>query len=284
MKIGIIGYGFVGKALAEALTNDVQVCKIDPKLDTSIDDLKNFKPEVIFICLPTPMLDNGIQDISIVKNTILELNKFITDEIIVVKSTVHPGNINEIKLICPRFVYNPEFLREKHAKEDFINSDLIVFGGDQEFADSLANIYSNHTKCINKEYIFTDVTSASLIKYTINSFLATKVIFFNEINSIFKLADSNESWEDFTKILSKDSRIGNSHMLVPGHDGRLGFGGACLPKDINALLKYAESNDLELSLIKNVIKTNNKIRASYNNKTDRENEQNINYNYLEEEK
>ena len=284
MKIGIIGYGFVGKALAEALTNDVQVCKIDPKLDTSIDDLKNFKPEVIFICLPTPMLDNGIQDISIVKNTILELNKFITDEIIVVKSTVHPGNINEIKLICPRFVYNPEFLREKHAKEDFINSDLIVFGGDQEFADSLANIYSNHTKCINKEYIFTDVTSASLIKYTINSFLATKVIFFNEINSIFKLADSNESWEDFTKILSKDSRIGNSHMLVPGHDGRLGFGGACFPKDINALLKYAESNDLELSLIKNVIKTNNKIRASYNNKTDRENEQNINYNYLEEEK
>lgn len=284
MKIGIIGHGFVGKALAEALTNDVQVCKIDPKLNTSIDDLKNFKPEVIFICLPTPMLDNGIQDISIVKNTILELNKFITDEIIVIKSTVHPGNINEIKLICPRFVYNPEFLREKHAKEDFINSDLIVFGGDQEFADSLANIYSNHTKCINKEYIFTDVTSASLIKYTINSFLATKVIFFNEINSIFKLADSNESWEDFTKILSKDSRIGNSHMLVPGHDGRLGFGGACLPKDINALLKYAESNDLELSLIKNVIKTNNKIRASYNNKTDRENEQNINYNYLEEEK
>lgn len=284
MKIGIIGHGFVGKALAEALTNDVQVCKVDPKLDTSIDDLKNFKPEVIFICLPTPMLDNGIQDISIVKNTILELNKFITDEIIVVKSTVHPGNINEIKLICPRFVYNPEFLREKHAKEDFINSDLIVFGGDQEFADSLANIYSNHTKCINKEYIFTDVTSASLIKYTINSFLATKVIFFNEINSIFKLTDSNESWEDFTKILSKDSRIGNSHMLVPGHDGRLGFGGACLPKDINALLKYAESNDLELSLIKNVIKTNNKIRASYNNKTDRENDQNINYNYLEEEK
>ena len=284
MKIGIIGHGFVGTALAEALTNDVQVCKVDPKLDTSIDDLKNFKPEVIFICLPTPMLDNGIQDISIVKNTILELNKFITDEIIVIKSTVHPGNINEIKLICPRFVYNPEFLREKHAKEDFINSDLIVFGGDQEFADSLANIYSNHTKCINKEYIFTDVTSASLIKYTINSFLATKVIFFNEINSIFKLADSNESWEDFTKILSKDSRIGNSHMLVPGHDGRLGFGGACLPKDINALLKYAESNDLELSLIKNVIKTNNKIRASYNNKTDRENDQNINYNYLEEEK
>lgn len=284
MKIGIIGHGFVGKALAEALTNDVQVCKIDPKLDTSIDDLKNFKPEVIFICLPTPMLDNGIQDISIVKNTILELNKFITDEIIVIKSTVHPGNINEIKLICPRFVYNPEFLREKHAKEDFINSDLILFGGDQEFADSLANIYSNHTKCINKEYIFTDVTSASLIKYTINSFLATKVIFFNEINSIFKLADSNESWEDFTKILSKDSRIGNSHMLVPGHDGRLGFGGACLPKDINALLKYAESNDLELSLIKNVIKTNNKIRASYNNKTDRENEQNINYSHLEEEK
>ena len=284
MKIAIIGYGFVGKALAEALTDDVEVYKIDPKLGTSLDDLKNLKPEVIFICLPTPMLDNGVQDISIVKNTILELNKFIKDEIVVIKSTVHPGNIDEIRSICHRFVYNPEFLREKHAKEDFINSDLIVFGGKKEFSNSLANIYSNHTKCVNKDYIFTDAISASLIKYSINSFLATKVIFFNEINSIFKLANSKESWESFTKILSKDSRIGNSHMSVPGHDGRLGFGGACLPKDINALFKYAESNDIELSLIKNVIKTNNKIRAKYNTKTNREDEQNINYNHLEEEK
>ena len=72
-------------------------------------------------------------------------------------------------------------------------------------------------------------------------------------------------------------------MMVPGHDGRLGFGGACLPKDINALVKYAESNNIELNLIKSVIKTNNKIRASYNSTTDREDEQNINYNNLEEE-
>ena len=284
MKVGIIGYGFVGKALNSALSDSVQVIKIDPKLKNTIKDLKEFNPDLVFICVPTPMQDDGSQNIQAVSEVLSELKELNVESFTAIKSTIHPGNIKKIQNLYPNFVYNPEFLREKHAKEDFINSDLIVFGGDQEFADSLANIYSNHTKCINKEYIFTDVTSASLIKYTINSFLATKVIFFNEINSIFKLADSNESWEDFTKILSKDSRIGNSHMLVPGHDGRLGFGGACLPKDINALLKYAESNDLELSLIKNVIKTNNKIRASYNNKTDRENEQNINYNYLEEEK
>ena len=71
--------------------------------------------------------------------------------------------------------------------------------------------------------------------------------------------------------------------MVPGHDGRLGFGGACLPKDINALVKYAESKNIQLNLIKDVIKTNNKIRASYNNTTHREDEQNINYNNLDEE-
>ena len=70
-------------------------------------------------------------------------------------------------------------------------------------------------------------------------------------------------------------------MMVPGHDGRLGFGGACLPKDIAALVKYAQSNDIQLNLIKNVIKTNNKIRASYNSNTDRENDQNIKYNIEE---
>ncbi len=283
MKIGIIGYGFVGKALAEGLTRDVEIYKVDPKLNTSINELKEFKPNVIFICLPTPMNEDGSQDISIVRKSLMELKKIGLDGILVLKSTIHPGNIDEIKSIYPKFVYNPEFLREKHAKEDFINSNLIVFGGDNKYSKHLADVYLNYTKCVNKDYVFTDATTASLIKYTINSFLATKVIFFNEIKNLFESTGANESWSNFIKYLSKDERIGSSHMVVPGHDGRFGFGGACLPKDANALLNYSKSVNADLNLLQNVIKTNNKIRASYDKKTHREHEQNINYNNLEKE-
>lgn len=253
MRIGIVGYGFVGKALNSALSDNVKVCIVDPILGTSIDDLKDFKPQAIFICLPTPMRKDGTQDIDIVIDVLKEITRYSIKGIIVVKSTVHPGNINKIGLVCPRFVYNPEFLREKHAEEDFINSDFILFGGDKESSSFLSKIYLNHTKCLNNNYIYTDAVSASLVKYTINSFLATKVVFFNEINSIHKLINTEETWENFTKILSNDKRIGDSHMMVPGHDGRHGFGGACFPKDINALLKYAENLGAESSLIKNVI-------------------------------
>ena len=68
MKIGIIGYGFVGKALANGLNDDVEIVKIDPKLNTSSKDLIGFNPDIIFVCLPTPMMDDGSQDIIILEN------------------------------------------------------------------------------------------------------------------------------------------------------------------------------------------------------------------------
>ena len=282
MKIGIIGYGFVGQALSEGLKENVEVLKIDPKLKTTISDLKELKPEVIFICVPTPMDNDGNQNISILKSVLQDIKKHDINGLIVVKSTVHPGNISVIEEIFPSFVYNPEFLREKHANEDFINSSLIVFGGNKNSSSLLADIYLKHTKCVNKNYIYTDLISASLIKYAINTFLATKVIFFNEFYDLFNVLNKNESWTDFIGYLSKDPRIGDSHMMVPGHDGRFGFGGACFPKDASAITKFADKNNVELSLIKNVINTNNKIRSSYANTTDREVQQNIKYNDQEE--
>ena len=277
MKIGIVGYGFVGKALANGLRNNVQTCLIDPKLETSVGDLVDFNPDAIFLCLPTPMSDDGNQDISILKMVLEELKSYKINSLVVIKSTVLPENIEVIENIYTNFVYNPEFLREKHANDDFINSKLIVFGGKDPNIKYLADIYKNHSKCLCQDYVFTDLISASMIKYTINSFLATKVIFFNEIHSLFNKVKTSENWDNFISYLSLDKRIGDSHMQVPGHDGRLGFGGACLPKDSSAILKYAESLNVEMSLIRNVIETNNKIRSSYKDKTDREEDQNISF-------
>jgi nucleotide sugar dehydrogenase len=277
MKIGIIGYGFVGKALAAGLNDDVSLLKIDPKLNTNINDLIDFKPNAIFICVPTPMNEDFSQDISILKDAIKKLNELNLQSLIIIKSTVLPKYIIEIEKQISEFIYNPEFLREKHANQDFIESKLIVFGENNTSAKKLEEIYRDHSKCICKDYIYTDAIAASLIKYTINSFLATKVTFFNELNSLFNQSGTEESWDNFILAIANDPRIGNSHMQVPGHDGRLGFGGACLPKDSNAFNIYSEEVGEPLSLLKKVIKTNNKIRAKYNVKTLRELEQNIKY-------
>ena len=277
MKIGIIGYGFVGKALANGINDDVEISKIDPKLNTSVDNLIEFNPNIIFVCLPTPMLDDGSQDISIIEKVLNELKSKNLESLVVIKSTILPKNIENIQKIFTKFVYNPEFLREKSANDDFINSKLIIFGGDRSNSELLASFYDKHTKCKCKDYIFTDAESATLVKYTINSFLATKVIFFNEIFNLFNQINSNESWDNFTSIISKDERIGDSHMMVPGHDGRFGFGGACFPKDTSALISYADSLNVDLSLIKDAIKQNNKIRSTYKKQTEREKEQNISF-------
>ena len=277
MKIGIIGYGFVGKALAAGLNDDVSLLKIDPKLNTNINDLIDFKPNAIFICVPTPMNEDFSQDISILKDAIKKLNELNLQSLIIIKSTVLPKYIIEIEKQISEFIYNPEFLTEKHANQDFIESKLIVFGENNTSAKKLEEIYRDHSKCICKDYIYTDAIAASLIKYTINSFLATKVTFFNELNSLFNQSGTEESWDNFILAIANDPRIGNSHMQVPGHDGRLGFGGACLPKDSNAFNIYSEEVGEPLSLLKKVIKTNNKIRAKYNVKTLRELEQNIKY-------
>ena len=277
MKVSIIGYGFVGKALHKGLKDEVEVCIVDPEHDTNFDDLIRFSPEISFICVPTPMKDDGTQNISIVEDVLKAFKNNSLDSIIVLKSTVLPNHISSIESFFPSLIYNPEFLREAYAIEDFINSQLIIFGGNKSDTQKLANFYDDYSKCINKDYQHTDLKTASLLKYTINAFLATKVVFFNEINSLFLKINPNGNWEDFVKLMSIDERIGNSHMQVPGPDNRYGFGGACFPKDTIALLNFAKSNGISLEIIKNAIKVNNSIRSQYQKLSKREVEQNISF-------
>ena len=283
MKIGIVGFGFVGQALRKGLEDDVECIVIDPKLKTYINDLKEFNPDMVFICVPTPMNDDGSQNIQIVNDVIEEINKFDSNLLIILKSTILPKYVKEISKICQNLVVNPEFLREKFADDDFINSEIIVFGGREENCKRVSKFYKNHTKCICNDHIFTDDISASLIKYTINSFLALKVIFFNEIKSVFDNLNSNNNWLSFINALSKDKRIGDSHMNVPGPDGKYGFGGPCFPKDVSALIEYSKELGSELSLLKKANAINNNIRAEYNDLSEREKEQNIRYKTDKEE-
>ncbi len=277
MKLGIIGVGFVGEALFNGLKESVEVKKIDPKLNTKVKDLVSFEPNIIFICVPTPMNDDQKQDLSILKKVIREIIENNINSMIVLKSTVLPNHINEIQSLVPKLVYNPEFLTEKNALDDFINTNFIILGGNKDYLDDIKQFYLDFTFCKCQEYFTTDLMTASLIKYSINSFLASKVIFFNQLKDIFNLSGTNETWENFISAVSMDERIGSSHMNVPGHDGRNGFGGACFPKDTNAFLEYSKELGAEFSLLKEVIKVNNSIRSSYNDVTAREKDQNTNF-------
>ncbi len=276
MKVGIIGCGFVGKALSNGLKDSVSKLEIDPKLNTFTKDLVSFDPDIVFVCLPTPLKEDLSLDSSIVDIVIDELIDLQIDSLIVLKSTILPNNLKEISKKIKRFIYNPEFLREKHANEDFVNSKLIVFGGSSEDVEMVMDFYVNHTKCKSNDFIQTDLITASLIKYTINTFLATKVSFFNELNKVFIKSGAGDSWNNFISYLQKDVRMGNSHMSVPGHDGKEGFGGACLPKDSFALLKYAKENNLDFKVLESVLNVNNSIRGKYNDDP-REIEQRITY-------
>jgi len=277
LKLGIVGHGFVGKATDWGFNKRVSKFIVDPLLNTSVSDLEEFRPDIVFICVPTPMSDDGSQDSSIIERVIKELLEHCPKAIKVVKSTVLPSLLGELEKIDSKLVYNPEFLREKHANLDFVNSDMIIFGGDRNISTQVSNAYLRHSRCKTKEHIFTDLMTASLIKYSINTFLASKVIFFNELYSLYEKLDVQDSWESIINIISRDTRIGDSHMNVPGHDGRKGFGGACFPKDSLALIKFGSSMGIDLNSLISTVKINNKIRSQYQELDSRESEQNVSF-------
>tara|TARA_B100000427_G_scaffold306169_1_gene292703 strand:+ start:1307 stop:2170 length:864 start_codon:yes stop_codon:yes gene_type:complete len=277
LKIGIVGHGFVGKATDWGFNKHTNKFIVDPKIGTNIDQLSEFNPELIFVCVPTPMGENGVQDSSIIEAVVKELSTKFLESIIVIKSTVLPSILQKLEKANKKIIYNPEFLREKHANNDFMNSEMIIFGGNKDIASKVSRFYLNHSRCKSTQHIFMDISSASLVKYSINTFLAAKVLFFNELNDVFNKLESNDDWKKFIDTLSLDKRIGESHMNVPGHDGKKGFGGACFPKDTAALLKYAEDLGLELDILKSVINKNNMIRSQYTELDDREKEQNISF-------
>ena len=277
LRLGIVGHGFVGKATDWGFNINVDKFIVDPIYNTSISDLKKFKPEIIFICVPTPMGNDGSQNSEIIENVVKELISVCPNAIKVIKSTVLPSILGNLNKLDSSIVYNPEFLREKHANLDFVNSDMIILGGDKNFSAVVSDAYLKNSRCKTKEHIFTDLETASLVKYSINTFLASKVIFFNEIHSIFEKLNVDDSWESIINIISKDKRIGGSHMNVPGHDGRKGFGGACFPKDSIALIKYAQELNLSLKSLETAIKVNNKIRSNYEDLDEREIDQNVSF-------
>ena len=155
------------------------------------------------------------------------------------------------------FVFNPEFLTERKARLDFINTSRIVLGSNNPLAnDTVEKLY--RIRFPYTRIIKTDFATAQLIKYMANCFFATKVSFMNEMYQVCKAIDGD--WDTAVEGFITDGRIGNSHIDVPGHDGDFGFGGKCFPKDLNAMIKKAESLGVTPNVMKGAWEKNKEVR------------------------
>ena len=262
IKIGIIGQGFVGTAVKEGLRSYYDINTYDKYDETkstcsTLEELVE-NSNVLFVCLPTPMLKTGECDISIVKETVRQIDGMQKDNIIVIKSTVPPGTTAALDNTCTHsnVVFNPEFLTEANFIDDFKNQKRIIIGGTRPASTIIKRVF---TKAFpSTPIIKTSSTVAECVKYFTNTFLASKVSFANEFKQM-----CNQIHVDYDKVLEYalyDERIGNTHLAVPGPDGKLGFGGSCFPKDVNAMIHFCNSINLSPSVLQAVWQKNLEVR------------------------
>lgn len=262
--IGIIGYGFVGKAVAQlSEVYDVEI--YDPYVE-GYDSLKAFKQKYVFVCVPTPVRDNGTYDLSIVEDTARKWAEMRTpDSILILKSTISPGTTERLckELYTNRIVHNPEFLTQRTAMMDFRNPLEVIVGGHPGAVAEVLAMYKGYYPFGDQDpkYIATEAKVAELVKIVRNSYYATKVSFFNEISDLCWALDVE--YIDFRKVFTLEGEhpwVSAQHTMVPGPDGQMGFGGACLPKDSKNLANFARSKGKKLRILESAIRSSNRRR------------------------
>jgi UDPglucose 6-dehydrogenase len=260
-KVAVIGMGFVGGTIHKSFDPDqVDLIAIDiaKGWNASYYDIKNF--DAVFVCVPSPQGADGTADTSILEQVLEELKYIDFKGVIISKVTAPPNVYQRLQDMYGNLVHAPEFLTAANAYNDYINGKFAIIGGSFSLYRNEAERIIRMSQPNLTSVKHCNIAEASLAKYSINSFLATKVIFMNELA---KLAEaSNCDWEIMRGLISQDSRIGNSHTQVPGPDGEYGFGGMCFPKDTSALIKFAELMDKDLTLLATAVNTNYNLRLT----------------------
>jgi len=281
MDISVIGAGYVGLTTGISFAefgNKVKFIDIDenkinkikngiaPIYEEGLQELikKNFDrinatisyenlDSIVFICVGTPSLPTGLINLQYVKQAVENAAKNLDDGLIIIKSTVFPGTTEKILLPIVRkysdkisIAMNPEFLREGMALHDFMNPDRIIIGVIDERGEKiLKKLYTP----IKAPIMVTNPTTAEMIKYASNSFLATKISFANEIGNLAKILGIDVY--DVMKGVSMDHRI-SPYFLNAG----AGFGGSCFPKDLRAIASGAKKLGYDMKLINAVLEIN----------------------------
>lgn len=277
--INIIGYGYVGSSFGYLCKeNNVKFSVTDLSLKTeeraefvSTNILETIKKSeesnqwnVYIVCVPTPSLESGECDISIVSRVVeLLANNIKKSSTVFIKSTIRPRTSRMLHNVYSNDMFDicflPEFLTERSAQFDMYNAKFTLIGT----ADGIDNqVYNLLLKSLYKHKSINIYTRkyevCELFKYTINVFLATKVWFFNEIS---ELTDKfGFEYSELQELLKLDPRIGESHTLVPGPDGKYSFGGSCFPKDTKSLCFTQYKENLPNTILSEIIKRSEELR------------------------
>jgi len=261
MKVGIIGMGYVGRAVqASWLGSAHDVVYYDPAVAGSLPDVAavvNERPGVIFVCVPTPSANSGACDSSVVQSTLDQILGNYAG-IIIVKSTVEPDFWRDYAQHSNLF-HVPEFLVASSAIHDYLNPKFIFIGGHKDQSYQVLRILQLSAVRLSVPTYTTDLITASMIKYFMNTFLATKVTVLNQFNQLSNAIGAN--WHDFTEMLEMDERMGNSHNQVPGPDGQYGYGGACFPKDVRAIISTIQTYGVSAGIVEAVDLANTQFRG-----------------------
>ena len=260
MKIGVVGCkGFVGEAVCELFktSDEVELVEYDngKKYGTPIGTREAINDcDIVFVCVPSPMKEDGSCDTSIVD----EVVRWINGPIIVIKSTVPPGTTDWLRVKYGKnIVHNPEFLTEANYIDDIKNANRTVLGGEEYICDMVVVAYQ---KVYSDEmiYVITDSSTSELSKYALNTFLATKVAYFNELKNIADVFSVN--FDELREIVLLDKRIGDSHTEVTKERG---FGGHCFPKDLNGLINACFDVEYSPNLLMEVWESNRDCREEF---------------------
>ena len=244
MKITVFGYGFVGKAHEMVLSGKHDVTVVDP----AFNDNTIGKPDAVIVAVSTPQGTEGHCDMDNVRDVLRQCKPNVA---ILIKSTI---SIEGWRFIRDRFsnlniTFSPEFLRAATALQDFENATTFYFGGDSP------NFWANMFWQEGRKMYSREPEELIAMKYTVNSFLATKVTFFNQLFDF--CAATGIEYKNVKELVSHDPRIGDSHMDVTDERG---FGGHCFPKDTSALLETSKRYNCNMSLLQEAVDYNKVVR------------------------
>jgi UDPglucose 6-dehydrogenase len=244
----IIGYGYVGKAIASMLKTPYTIV---PRHTSRLP-----KTDVVFLCVPTPTVLGRCDDSAVMHY----VNLVDDSSLLFVKSTVPPSTVKKILEVRPTTIIWPELLRQAYYLEDIKKSPVILGTNYDDVVEKSLSYLQYNTKFDIKDYKKVSPLQASIFKYVVNTFLATKVLFMHEYA---RYCETNQvSWEPIKQLLAEEGRIGPTHMDYPGIQGP-GFSGSCFPKDMEAILE--EGN---MHLLYYVLETNQRLRDEWlNNKS-----------------
>ena len=272
-KIGVVGNGFVGGAVKFGFSPqvgcDAEVRVYDKNPDKSTHSLEETvnESDFIFLSVPTPANEDGSINTSVLEGAlseIYEVNDGKRDNAVLIRSTVTPGTTRRLqaKFNQMSLLFNPEFLTERSANFDFINQSRFIIGSNGQSLNDLRSedfvdlIKARFGECV--AVLQTSYETAELIKYMSNCFFATKVSFMNEMYQIAEKIGAD--WDQALSGFVADGRIGHTHLNVPGHDGKFGFGGSCFPKDIQAMIDFGESIGVDTKVLQGAWKKNLEVR------------------------